>query len=159
MPALRPSRFADILLSRPVGVIAGAVTLSILLGCMSISFGPGCLERHVGIEDGVSTFRGKVHVPPESEVDVYYPLAFACNPNLELSDAFDHCDIVYQCSSGFRVRNTSRFSATARWKARGQRAVPPEAPTLAAPPSTPPAPDHPADADKLPPPQPVPVNK
>lgn len=154
MPATRPSRLSDVILSRPVGAVAAAVTATIFLGCLSLSF-----DKHYPPEppeEGIVCHRGEVNLAPGAEETVYYPLPFASPPNLELTSQFNWCEIVKQCEDRFIVRNTSHFSITVEWKARGAKAgvVPVPAPVPTSPPPTPP----PEPDKQLPPPKPVPVN-
>jgi hypothetical protein len=160
MPALGLSRFAERMLSRPVGAVAGAAIGLILLGCMSISLDGRPIRIEHFTEDGITCHRGTVHVPANADADVYYPLPFASKPNLELTDPFGNCEIVLQREDCFRVHNTSCISTTAKWKARGPKLAPPEpdaspivgppAPVDAPPPECPSEPIPPLPAKPVP---------
>lgn len=143
----------NVLLSRRVGATAGFVVAMIILGCMSISFqGRQVTVDHV-TEEGVSCHKGKVHVPANECLDVYYPFPFAAKPNLELCDAFDRCELVTQCEDHFRIRNKSCFGASCEWKARGLKAIAAPPPALVGAPA-----DHPPEPASAPPPKPLPAN-
>jgi hypothetical protein len=143
----RLSRVSRVVFSRRAGAIAGFAVVSILLGCMNFTF-----QDHAGTlayiaEEGVACHEGTVRIPADTCVTVYYPLPFAAKPNLELTDVFDRCRIVQQREDGFEARNTSHFSATAEWRARGQKIATSSPPSVVAapvvdgaPPDQPPAP-------------------
>jgi hypothetical protein len=156
MPAPRPSRLSDLLLSRPVGATAAAISALIFLGCLSLSFDRHYPGEHA--EEGIMCHHGEVRLAAGAEEVVYYPLPFASPPNLELTSQFNWCELVKQCEDRFIVRNTSSFQLTAEWKARGPKPPPPVGPAIAAPPPVAPAAAPPPEPDKLPPPKPVPVN-
>jgi hypothetical protein len=123
-----------------LAVIAWTV---IILGCMSISIG----GRHVTTghhEDGAFVQEGKVQLGPGCEQDVFYPIPYACPPNLQIDRGCHHCVLVLQKEDRFRICNPGVFARTVEWTARGVRAMPP--PPVVPVPATP----------ALPPPTPVP---
>lgn len=144
------SEIGTIVLSRPVGVVAGALMLLIFLGCMSLSIKIGCKPE----PDGTTCQEGKVYLRQGQEVDVYYPVPYASPPNLELSGDSDNCEIIEQKADYFHIRYKGSIYAKPHWKARGQKCLPPGvAPAvIVPPPSPPPSNDSPSP---LPPPTPV----
>jgi hypothetical protein len=130
-----PSRFVSRPLTRRAGVLAAAMVVLILLGCMSISigkFGGGsCAEA-----DGVFCQEGEVTLPPNTVREVFYPVPYANRPNLEISDLFSHGELLEQKEVSFKVRNETAFAVTLSWKARGVRVISPTPePTLTPPPA------------------------
>jgi hypothetical protein len=93
------TRLGRIVLSRPVGVLAGAALLLIFLGCMSLSI--GCKPDG----DGTICQEGKVCLQGEEERDVYYPVPYASPPNLEISDGGSWYEIIEQKADHFRIRS------------------------------------------------------
>jgi hypothetical protein len=108
---------------RLAGIAGGMLLLSIVLGCMSFSFG----GHEVSIEhnggDGITCHDGTIQVPAHACLNVYYPAPFSSKPNLEVTECFGRCEILEQREDGFRVRNNSIFTVTAEWQARGLRIV------------------------------------
>jgi hypothetical protein len=93
--------------------------LAILLGCMSISIG-----KFTGgtTEEGVLCQEGEVSIPGWAEREVFYPVAYARPPHLEVgADAFE---LVEQKEDSFKVKNRRGFSETCRWQAKGVKATP-----------------------------------
>jgi hypothetical protein len=133
-------RFADKILSTPVGVVAGCIMLAIMMGCMSLSIG----NRTVESEDsnaGVLCQQGEAHVPPDSSVYVRYPIPYPRIPNLDIKCTFDDCVIEDEKEDGFRLRNPNPFNRAVTWKARGMR--PPPLPVPSNPTASPPPPETP----------------
>jgi len=112
-------------LSRKVAGLAIGLQVLIFLGCMSFSIG----ERHIEAPADGNTLvqNGEVTVPPGMEQDVYYPIPFACPPNLVLDDCGHECAIIDQRADHFRIRNLRMpgvmgDSLEVEWTARGLRA-------------------------------------
>jgi hypothetical protein len=151
-------RVERVLFSRSAGALAAAVSALIFLGCMSISIGCRTSEEAKACaEDGnVLTQEGKIPISPSVAVEqtIFYPVAYASPPNLELHDPLGVYHVVEQKETCFRVRlaNTGAWcsGAPATWKARGVRCPPPAPPA-----STPPAENAPLPA--LLPPTPIPA--
>jgi hypothetical protein len=121
MPASpRPSRrFAFSPLGRTLGIGAAIALLFILLGCMSISIGRFSSTGSTTADDGTFCQEGEVTVPGNCVREVYFPVPYAHPPNLEVSDTFNHGELLEQKEGSFKVRNSSAFSLTITWKARG----------------------------------------
>ena len=136
-------------LSRPVGILAGSITLLIFLGCMSLSI--GCRTE----PDSTTCQEGKVSLRKGQELDVYYPIPYASPPNLEINWDADECEIIEQKADHFRIRCKRQCEATPHWKARGLKCPPPgTTPTvIVAPPAPPPSTNSPPSP--LPPPTPI----
>jgi hypothetical protein len=132
----------ELLFSRPVASGAAVVIVLTVLGCMSLSFGGKTYECHSGeghCGDDSYVQSGAAHLHGSAEQDVYYPVAYASPPNVELSgDDADDCEIVEQKPEHFRIHNNSLWSADVEWKARGVRQPPALAPVPAG--TTPPPP-------------------
>jgi hypothetical protein len=112
---------SSLLFRRMVGLCAGLILLSIVLGCMSFSFG-GRTEL-VHDEDGAYTQSGTISIPGNHEQDVYYAVAYQSPPNLTLEDSWNTCAITGQWPDHFRVSNPRLFSCELTWKARGIKAL------------------------------------
>jgi hypothetical protein len=126
-----------VLLTRQAGVVAAIALLVILLGCMSISIGKFSGTGSCTEADGIFCQEGEVTVSGGAVREVFYPAPYAHTPNLEVSDTFNHCELVEQREGSFKVRNASGFSVTVCWKARGVRAIPPPVPPPLPPPVLP----------------------
>jgi hypothetical protein len=112
-------------LSRKVTAIAIGIQVLIFLGCMSFSIG----ERHIEAPaDGSALVQnGEVRVPSGMEQDVYYPIPFACPPNLVIDDCVHEYAIIDQRADHFRIRNLRKAGVMGdalevEWTARGLRA-------------------------------------
>jgi hypothetical protein len=103
---------------RLVGGVAGAFGAFILLGCMNFAVGNHCSEA----PEGILEQKGEVHLRPMDEQDVYYPVAYASIPNVELSANYHLVVIEEQKEDHFRIRNTSTSIVSTGWHARGVRA-------------------------------------
>ena len=153
-------RASQILLSRPVGALAGGTLVLIFLGCMSLSFGGlsiGCRTE----ADGTVCQEGKFELNPGSPLDVYYPAPYTSPPNLELRGDTEHCEIVEQDADHFRVQTRGQAKLDLHWKARGQRGAvvlpPSKLMTPSPPPAVPPPKEgEPAAPVPLPAPTPLP---
>ncbi|HEY7428396.1 MAG TPA: hypothetical protein VH682_29455 [Gemmataceae bacterium] len=150
-------RLGRVILSRPVGALAGAATVLIILGCMSLSFGGlsiGCKTE----PDGTVCQEGKVSMHQGQELDVYYPVPYTSPPNLVLNGDADKCEIVEQKADHFRIRCKDPYDATPHWQARGLR-CPPAAitPTVIVNPPVPPPVPPPTNNSPVPLPVPIPV--
>jgi hypothetical protein len=160
-PAARGRRrTVRLLLSRPVGALAAAVLVLIILGCMSLSFGGlsiGCRSE----PDGTLCQEGDVKLLAGQDQEIFYPIPYVSPPNLELSGDVDHCEIIEQKPDHFRIRNPKGATSCPHWRARGLRAsVPPPAVFVTAPPaasSGPPTEVPPPTSTPLPPPKPLPT--
>jgi hypothetical protein len=136
--------------SRSAAILASVVIAVIILGCMSISIGRH-IEEHVSSDDSLLVQEGEVRLRPGCTQDVCYPVPYARAPNLEVTDTFDHCEVIVQKEDFFRVVNHDvHFSRTACWKARGLKAC-----VSPLPPVTPPVTSPPTAAAL--PPEPIPV--
>jgi hypothetical protein len=98
---------------------------------MNFAIGNRSYENH----NGVLNQEGEISLAGGEERDVFYPIPFASNPNLELSSSFNQCVIAEQKEDHFRVQNKSWHDMEARWHAKGIRIgllpVPPQPqPTL-----------------------------
>jgi hypothetical protein len=135
-PAIKSStgqvrnRSCGVLFGRTAGALAACLFVLFSLGCMSFWFGtPGCeIITKAGAEDcEVLTQEGRVAVRPASDQVVFYPVAYASPPNLEIEDRFQVCDVVEQKENCFRVhfRASTGGEITVAWKARGMKAAPP----------------------------------
>ncbi len=151
-------RAARLLLSRPVGAVAAAAVVLIILGCMSLSFGGLSIGCH-SEPDGTLCQEGDLKLLQGQDQEIYYPIPYVSPPNLELSGDVDHCEIVEQKPDHFRIRNPKGATSCPHWRARGLRAaVPPPAVFVAPPPaasSGPPADVPPPTSTPLPAPTPV----
>ena len=112
-------------IKRGVWIAGCVVFVAICLGCMSI----GGRTEIVNRDDRASSQTGKANVPGGQQLDVYYPVPYATPPNLEIADEFV---IVEQKADHFRVKNTSTFSRTVNWTARGVPIVIPGQPAVIA---------------------------
>src|SRR5262249_42278423 len=135
-----------ILWSRAAGILATTVIVLIVLGCMSISIG-GSGDQASCTEEGCLVQKGEVTVQSGCEIKVYYPITYVHVPNLEVSSTFDEMEVVSQHEDYFRIRNSSSFSRTAHWKARGERANPCGSPPPLAGPHIAPTPTGTAEPD------------
>jgi hypothetical protein len=138
------SRLGALLLSRPAAALASALTLLILLGCMSLTFGGLSIGNHTD-EDGALCQEGDLRVGNNDRQDVYYPICYSGPPNLELSGDVDHCKVVEQKADHFTIWNPGPFDSRPHWKSRGVRVpapvvMPPSPPPVVAPSALPPAP-------------------
>jgi hypothetical protein len=121
---------------------------TILAAIMALTF-PGCLGSPVLYEVNkpgrVFTQEGGATLPARCEQDVYYPVAFASPPNLEIEDdgLFQRCEIIEQRADRFRVWNPTFLSRSLSWTARGVQCAPAVPPP---PPSDPLVPDEPVPA-------------
>lgn len=148
-------RLGRVLLSRPVGALAGVVIVLIILGCMSLSFGGlsiGCKTE----PDGTVCQEGKVSLHQGQEFDVYYPVPYASPPNLEISGDSDNCEILEQKADHFRIRCKGAADAAPHWQARGLK-PPAAAPTVIVTPPAPPAVPPPTEGAPIPLPVPTPM--
>jgi hypothetical protein len=140
----------EIVLSRPVGVVALTGLVALFLGCMSLSIGERKILQSSCFADGdLLCQTGKVTVRPSSEKVVFYPIPYASPPNLEL-EGDSNVIVVEQKDDHFRVKSADHgpWTETVTWSARGVRRLPPSGPP--APPADPPPPDLP--------PRPVPID-
>jgi hypothetical protein len=87
-------------------------------------------------EDGSFQQCGEVRLAPGEERIVYYPIAYAQPPNLELDNLCNTCVLLEQHSDRFCIRNPALTSRTVEWRARGVKACAPVAPPAAAPAGT-----------------------
>jgi hypothetical protein len=156
----RRRRAARMLLSRPVGALAGATFVLIILGCMSLSFGGlsiGCRSE----PDGTLCQEGDLKLLAGQDQEIFYPIPYVSPPNLELSGDVDHCEIVEQKPDHFRIRNPKGATSCPHWRARGLRAAPtPPAVFVTAPPAAsygPPTDVPPPTSTPLPAPKPLPA--
>jgi hypothetical protein len=122
--------------------VAACLGIVVVLGCMSINLGGRSADESKPCpDDGVLVQEGKVPVRPGSEQVIYYPVAYASPPNLEVQDALGLCDVLEQKETCFRVRfhpNFQTTNASLSWKARGVRgSSPPAVPAGAAPEAAP----------------------
>lgn len=124
----------DLLLSRPVGITAGAVLVAIVIGCMSVQIG-GKSYTCASLEDGVFVQEGEVWVPAGGMQQVYYPVPYCAPPNLELDPSANKVQVAEQRSDSFTVNNSSQHRIRVPWKARGLRAAPPVVPSPLPPPA------------------------
>ena len=99
-----------------------AFILTTILGCMSFSIGGR--NGTITNEDGNSEC-GKLSVPGNTEMDVYYPTTFTSPPNLTVDSTWNDTIIVSQHADHFHIRNPQNFSRDIMWKARGGRIAPP----------------------------------
>jgi hypothetical protein len=109
---------------------------------MSLNFG-GVKVDGVTSDADLLIQEGKIPVRPRGEQVVYYPIAFAAAPNLELEDPKGVCDIVDQNETCFTVRFHADAAGNQQalcWKARGQRVaqgvIAPAGPKPETPPTT-----------------------
>jgi len=123
-----PSSSDELVLRRLLGGIAAAFGALILLGCMNFAVGNHCSDA----PEGILEQKGEVHLRPMDEQDVYYPVAYASVPNVELSANYHLVVIEDQKEDHFRIRNTSKSIVSTGWHARGVRAglLPPPAQPL-----------------------------
>jgi hypothetical protein len=117
-------RAGSMLLSAPVGLMAAAVILVIMMGCMSLSIGNRTVET-LPVEESVLCQQGEAHVAANSSMFVHYPLPYPRKPNLEISCTFDDCPLVREEVDGFLLKNPNCLGRTVTWKARGPRCEPP----------------------------------
>jgi hypothetical protein len=112
--------------------VAGAIFIvAVVLGCMSFSVGSGEVVREettseivpVGYGPGDSLFKqdGKIRVPPDSSLDVYYPLAYFSRPNLTIEGGDGHVKVLLQHRDHFRIHNDGLFEHQISWTALGTR--------------------------------------
>ena len=137
--------------SRGRAIVAGTVTLLIVLGCMS--FEGGSHVEHVVslptstadaldanfVADGELEQHGMTKIGAESEQDVYYPVAYLTPPYLDLDLMRDNIKLIDQRRDHFRVKNIASDEKTIMWKAQGTKALFKPAP-VAAPQQEAPAP-------------------
>jgi hypothetical protein len=87
-------------------------------GCVCLSFG-GCDHSET---DGVLVQKGEVKCGYESQVTVYYPVAYASPPNLEINDHAKNFSILEQRPDCFRIVQVRPGLPAIEWTARGVRA-------------------------------------
>jgi hypothetical protein len=102
------------------GIVAAALGLLILLGCLSIG---GTSESHAP-PDTDHTFQqeGSLDLGPGQERDVYFPIPYVSPPYLEMHESnlrAGTCALLAQQPTHFRVQNTTSSPARLEWKARG----------------------------------------
>jgi hypothetical protein len=132
---------------RLAATVAGTVSLAVFLGCMSLNIGGRTYQSSdASPADSIFEQEGVVHVRGDSELDIYYPVAYQHPPNLVLNDDAQPCEIVAQKEDHFRVHNPRGRQVEVKWKARGVRGPAPGAPeaqaaTTASTSAAPPDPD------------------
>jgi hypothetical protein len=102
------------------GIVAAALGLLILLGCLSIG-GTSTSESH-SPPDTDHTFHqeGHLHLGANEERDVYYPEPYVSPPYLECHGSGPAgYELLAQQPTHFRVRSTG--PTTLSWEARGVR--------------------------------------
>jgi hypothetical protein len=120
-------------LTRAASVAGAIVILAIVIGCMSFSVGNGEVVREestseivpVGYGPGDALFKqdGKIHVPPDCSLDVYYPLPYYSRPNLTIEGGEGHVKVLLQHRDHFRIHNDGLFERDIFWVALGTRLV------------------------------------
>ncbi len=158
----RLHRMERVLSSRPAGAAATCLTVLIILGCMTHNHYHSDPDKVVADVNSPLTQDGKIILRPGAEQIIYYPLAYAVPPNLELEDRLNLCEVLEQKENYFHVRmRTGTYSVGdgIPWKARGVRPLPPPpAPPLVTPHEDPPPPAPAkliAPSEGPPPPAPV----
>lgn len=114
--------------SRRVGLLAVAITTSIMLGCMSLSFGGkysgcSCHSNENGpcsCKSGVLIQAGTLDLRSPSIQTIYYPIPYQGPPNLTLTSAVEDYEIVEQQADHFCVKMKQGMGPLS-WKARGIR--------------------------------------
>ena len=106
-------------------VVGATLLLCLPLGCKSDNKAP---------PPPVDELRqsGATPLPPDAEMDVYYPVPYISPPSLIIESR--HCEVTLQANDHFRVRTHHYFRGTLFWKARGVRlivATPPPVPYVA----------------------------
>jgi hypothetical protein len=86
------------------------------MGCLSLNFGNW---SRTSDDPAVLTQSGSAKVSVGQVTDIYYPVAYATAPNLELED--HKYEIVEQKADHFRIRN-DHGTPDVKWTARGVRA-------------------------------------
>jgi hypothetical protein len=115
------TRITTILFSPKVTALAAVLVTLVILGCMCLNFGGGGSYSH---DDPVLAQEGSVNVPPNAQLDVFYPIPYGPVPNLNIDDCHGDCSIVEQKENHFRVFNKNPTKTQAvEWKAKGMRVV------------------------------------
>ena len=109
-------RFARLIFSRKAAALSSGMMVLIFLGCMCFNIGNQIAPTETFEQEG------HVTVPANSEMDVFYPIAYAATPNLTLENGHNDCFLVEQKDNHFRVlnKNVSK-ERSLDWKANGQR--------------------------------------
>src|SRR5205807_1901970 len=89
-----------------------------------------------GPSDSVFEQRDRVKVPPDTVLDVYYPIPYYSRPNLRIHDGEGRVKIVQQSRDHFRVKNDGLFERDILWEAKGVKPVPAPVVQVAAPTNT-----------------------
>jgi hypothetical protein len=128
------------------GVVATLASAALVLGCM------GGLSRPIAVappapEEPLLTQRGKVAVPDDVVVEVFYPWPYLSPPNLTLEGSFPSLFIIEeQKADHFKVKKNGHWTGPSEvfWCARGLRTPVPSPstppPSVVAPPGLPPEP-------------------
>jgi hypothetical protein len=149
--------------SRGRAVVAGTVTLLIILGCMSFEGSHVDRVEHVVslpsspaespdpnlVADGELRQNGMTKIGAESEQDVYYPVPYLTPPYLELSLMRDNIKLIEQRRDHFRVKNIASDEKTIVWEAKGTRALLKPVSVVAAPQEAPPPKKLPAEPEPV----------
>ena len=123
---------------RRLGVGGGVAFLICVLGCMSLNVGH--LDTVQPADANVQS--GKLTIPANQTLDVFYPSPFIVTPNLVVENTCNDCKVVEQRPNLFRIQNPMMFAREITWTARGEK-IPAEVllqSLKAAAPGTPPEP-------------------
>ena len=124
--ARRWQKVQEMLFSKTAAAAAAGLGAVIVLGCMNLSLGGKHDEVCKPVVEEIPTFEqvGKIPIRAGHDPVVYYPVAFASPPNLEVEDPFGLCDVVEQKENCFKVHfhaNVTSSPQSLTWKARGIR--------------------------------------
>jgi hypothetical protein len=150
------------LFSPQAAAAAGCLTLAVMLGCgttnhyhtTTVNEEPRAITQvSESAPADLLAQHGKITFRAGQEQVIFYPVAFAAPPNLELDDA-EYYDVLEQRDTFFKVRcrtNTGYNHFVGHWHARGVRNSPPPQPAAVL---APPAPARLSVAEVPPPPMP-----
>ena len=111
---------------------AAALTLLIVVGCVSTPTGPG----HPAFEQ-----KGEITIKSGEEKDIFFTTPYVKAPSIEVKDDnFNDVKIVDCKADHFRVRNDTFQIHYVSWTANGERSTTAVAPVPATPTSTVPPP-------------------
>ncbi|HYV38882.1 MAG TPA: hypothetical protein VE988_24575 [Gemmataceae bacterium] len=135
------ARISNFMFSPQIAALAAVMVTVVILGCLSLNFG-GSDAVH---DDHVLAQEGSVNVPPNTQLEVFYPVPFGSTPNLIIDDCNGDCLLAEQKENHFRIfnKNPSKSHAV-EWKAKGMRII-----TVT--PDRPPAIETPVDVSASPP--------
>jgi hypothetical protein len=116
----RIARISNFIFSPQIAALAAVMVTIVIFGCLSLNFG-GSDAVH---DDHVLAQEGSVNVPPNTQLEVYYPIPFGSTPNLIIDDCDGDCQLAEQKENRFRIFNKNPAKSHAvEWKAKGMRII------------------------------------